>query len=145
MKISLGVHDVAYADPEINGATTTGAVASILEAKYKVMRVFVGLNKPEIRRIAINHMRGMIESLAAGKPESAQRNTPLPKIESAFRDYLSADEWQHTTGKTIKAAQLGVSHRFKNDVYNRRSGRPARPAFIDTGLYSRSFRAWISK
>ena len=65
----------------------------------------------------------------------------MAQIESAFRDYLSADEWQKTTGQAIAAAQNGVSHRFKKI---KGKTRGPRPAFIDTGLYARSFKAEIS-
>jgi hypothetical protein len=64
----------------------------------------------------------------------------MNQIESDFRDYLSADEWQKTTGQAIAAAQNGVSHRFKK-VSGKKRG--PRPAFIDTGLMSASFRARI--
>lgn len=165
MKVKLGVHDVAYSDPEERGATTTYEVAEILEAKYGVMAVFEQLHMDLIQDAVVDHMMGMIRSVVQGNPRALEqvrkRGIPLDKVESAFRDYLEADEWQRQTGKEIAAAVAGISHRFKTpggklvaakavdagkggtiEKVMSRSREP-RPAFVDTGLYSAAFRAWL--
>ena len=165
-KLHLGVEDVAYSDPDANGATTTGQVAKILEDKYHVMRVFAELHGQEIADALAKDMANNMDAML-----NNERMSKIPlagamgQIESGFRDYLSADEWQKTSGQAIAAAQNGVSHRFKNAMNTKsmrvgggkngkgstmvlRPGeqRGPRPAFIDTGLYarSRSFKAEIS-
>ncbi|MGC9216178.1 hypothetical protein [Acidithiobacillus sp.] len=162
-RLMLGVENVAYSDPDVKGATTTGEVATILEDKYHVMRVFVELHGQTIADVIARNIANDLDALLHG-----ERISKLPlqgamgNIESGFRDYLSADEWQKTSGQAIAAAQNGVSHRFKN-AQNKtvsakgvvkagggmgmtavaKKSRGPRPAFIDTGLYSASFRAEI--
>lgn len=140
MKLELGVLDVAYSDPEVKGATTTGEVAEILEEKYHVMRVFAELHGQDISDAIAKDVSNSMDALLHGERIS---KIPLPSamahIKTMFQIYLSADEWQKTTGQAIAAAQNGVSHRFKK---KRKQG--SRPAFIDTGLYQRSFRAKVS-
>lgn len=141
-KLHLGVNDVAYSDPDAKGATTTGQVAEILEAKYHVMRVFTELEGDKIADLVAGQMAGAIESLSQGAPvENIWRGIRLDKIEADFRHYLDADTWQKVSGQTIAAAAAGVSHRFKKP----RQKRGPRPAFIDTGLYQASFRAEIER
>ena len=161
MKLLLGVENVAYSDPDASGATTTAEVAEILEEKYHVMRVFVELHGQEIADVIGQGIADDLEALANDERIGKQMLMgSMGKIESGFRDYLGADEWQQTSGQTIAAAQNGVSHRFKNaqnrtvsakSVVKAGGGmgltivatkkRGPRPAFIDTGLYSASFRA----
>jgi hypothetical protein len=40
------------------------------------------------------------------------------------------------------AATAGVNHRKKKPYAK---ANPARPAFVDTGLYQSAFRAWVEK
>jgi len=161
--LHLGVVDFAYSDPDEKGGTTTGKVAGYLEGKYHVMRVFVELHEEEIADIVAKRYIGMINTMANGGPKPDSQNIPMDKVDSAFRDYLGADEWQHASGQVIAAAQDGVSHRFINPMNTRlmrvggdkhgkgakmvlREGeqRGARPAFIDTGQYSAAFRSWLT-
>lgn len=159
--LKLGVENVAYHDADAKGATTTGQVAEILEAKYHVMEVFYELHKQEI---ADDIAKTLADDLQAMMRHESITAIPISgamqRIERSFRDYLDADEWQKTSGQAIAAAQNGVSHRFKNAMNTRsmrvggdKSGkgskmvlrpgkqRGPRPAFIDTGLYQASFRA----
>ncbi len=143
-KLSLGVEDVAYSDPDASGATTTGQVAEILEDKYHVMRVFVELHGQSIADAIAQNIANDMEAMANNERISkAPLLDAMGKIESGFRDYLGADEWQKTTGQAIAAAQNGVSHRFKAVKGAKAKARGPRPAFISTGLYSASFRAEI--
>ena len=160
--LHLGVVDVAYTDPDSEGATTTGEVAVKLEDKYQVMQVFVDAHIKEISGLLAQRYIGMINTMANRGPLPDRRHVPMPKLDSAFRDYLGADEWQAITGRTIKAAKEGVSHRFKSikggtlsaksiaegkavaaAIVIKKSRGP-RPAFIDTGLYSAAFRSWLT-
>ncbi len=159
MELVLGVENVAYADPDEKGVTTTQAVARILEKRYHVMRVFYELHESEIQKAIAEDLANHV---LEGAPNRFPLGTSMGKIETAFRQYLDADEWQKTSGQVIAAAQNGVSHRFKNAMNTRRQlvgggphgkggkmrmrkgpQRGARPAFIDTGLYQASFRAYI--
>ena len=142
--LHLGVENVAYSDPDAKGATTTGQVAEILEGKYHVMRLFVELHGQEIADALAKDMANSMDAML-----NNERMSKIPlagamgQIESGFRDYLSADEWQKTSGQAIAAAQNGVSHRFKKVKGAKAKARGPRPAFISTGLYSASFRAEI--
>ncbi|QGZ66876.1 hypothetical protein FAZ98_31720 [Paraburkholderia acidisoli] len=120
------------------------------------MRTFLELHEDEIGDFLANAMADEIESLAQGKPvipfASRDVTTTLGdrviegqsvngRIEEAFRDYLDSREWQTTSGQTIDAADAGVSHKKKHP---NSSKNKARAAFVDTGLYQASFRAWLT-
>ena len=165
MKLHLGVHDVPYTGHEQKGATTTFEVAEILEAKYDVMGVFYQAKQQEIEKYIVDDLLGAIRSMTQGNPRAgrmfASGQVPMNKIDSLFRDFISQNEWQKLTGKEIKAASLGISHRFKTPggktmegsaiakgtkqqySMERMKNKPGRPAFRDTGLYQASFRAWL--
>ena len=160
MKLLLGVQDVAYSDED--GVTTTGDVAEILEDEYHVMRVFAETYEGFIGDQVGETIAGAIESMQMGRPTSFSVEGPMNRIEEKFRDFLDRREWELMTGQVIMAAQLGISHRFlsvggkslpaskiasgavkaKGKVLKRNRG--PRPAFIDTGLYQASFRAWLA-
>ncbi len=142
MILNLGVKNVAYSDPDAKGTTTTGEVAEILESEYHVMGVFYELHRKEITEAVVSELQDRLDSFLEGNLRKTQ-NMPVGGLESAFRDYLAQDEWQKTTGHAIAVAQAGMSARFK-DKRNTKKKRGARPAFVDSGLYRRSFRAWIS-
>jgi hypothetical protein len=151
MKLLLGVVDAAYSDKD--GGKTTGDVAGYLENEYHVMRTFLEIYEDQIGDFLADAMAGEIESLAQGKPVTIfgkDIDTHLGdrvisgmsvngRIEEAFRDYLDAREWQGTSGQTVEAADAGVNHRKKRPYSSKNT---ARPAFVDTGLYQASFRAW---
>lgn len=161
--LHLGVIDVAYSDADTPGAQTTYQVAMILEKKYDVMRTFVRLHEDEIVSAVTQRYQNVLNRVMEGSSAALhQREWPMPKIVSAFRGYLARDEWQKSTGRMIGAAQRGISHRFKNPegravrassvvsgaasqygVGPAVQGQP-RPAFVDTGLYRRSFQAWLT-
>ena len=140
MRLLLGVNDVAYTDPGSNRATTTGDVAGYLEDDYHVMRTFLELNEKDIGEELADAMAGEIESLAQGKPPHFDMAGPMNKIEESFRDYLDRADWKKMSGQIIAAASAGVSHRKKRP--NAKANKE-RTAFVDTGLYQASFRAWL--
>ncbi|HQT24977.1 MAG TPA: hypothetical protein PLK99_00060 [Burkholderiales bacterium] len=130
---------MAYSDPEVKGSVTTGEVAEFLESKYHVMEVFYELYQQKIAEKLAAAMAEKIESIAQGNPNVRLKTFDVGDIELAFRQYLSADEWQKISGQRIAAAELGISHRKKD---KKRAG--PRPAFIDTGLYQQTFKSWVS-
>jgi hypothetical protein len=152
--LCLGVVDVAYT--EDGESTTTGEVAGYLEDEYHVMRTFLELHEDEIGEFLADAMAGEIESLAQGKPviplaahdvttqlgdRVIEGQSVNGRIEEAFRDYLDAREWKQVSGQTVDAAEQGVNHRKKHPYSSKNK---ARAEFQDTGLYSASFRAWLS-
>ncbi len=138
-RVQLGVNEAAYTDEE--GATTTGEVAEILEAKYDVMGVFIDAHMDKIKDdVTGTYALFLKRYLKTGETWGGMKEFPLEKIDAAFRDYLDRDEWQKITGRTIRAAKLGLSSRKKDGSY-----QVGRPAFIDTGLYKRSFRTFLKK
>lgn len=151
--LHLGVVDVAYSDPDAKGAATTGDVAEILEGKYHVMRVFFELYEAKIEQDLINGYKGELENMLMGNVKSFHEvKTKLGKrtlsglsvngrIEERFRDYLMLGEWRQTSGQSVTAAEAGVNHRKKRPYVKKNK---ARPAFIDTGLYSASMRVWVT-
>lgn len=139
MRLIFGVNDVAYTDPSTNRATTTGDVAGYLENDYHVMRTYLELHETEIGELLAHAMAGEIESLAQGKPAHFDVSGPMNRIEEEFRDYLDRGEWRNTSGQVIAAAEAGVSHRKKRPYAKNKE----RTAFVDTGLYQASFRAWL--
>ena len=144
MKLVLGVQNVAYSDAIAKGVTTTGEVAELLESEYDVMGVFMEIHGKEVMEAVGEQMGRYLQSILQGNPKEAKHGFPLGRVEEEFKDYLSADEWQSHTGAVIQAARIGRSARFKNKKFKNDEGvETSRPAFIDTGLYSASFRAWI--
>lgn len=156
--LNLGVMDVAYADKDTKGAATTGEVAEILEKKYHVMETFAELNRAAIGKFLAASVAKAIESVLQGSPVNALPTMDAEqRIEHAFRSFLDADVMSQTVaslsisernyfmdsvGTFDGAASRGVSHRKKHPFS--RKNKP-RPAFIDTGLYQASFRAWVSE
>jgi hypothetical protein len=144
--LNLGVVDVGYTDSA--GATTTGDVAGYLEDRYHIMRSFVELHEEWIGNALANAVAGAIESAAQGKPAAElDLNPVMGSIEERFRDFLDSGEMQRQfdagqqalpEALTIEAADKGINHRKENP-----NTQKPRQAFIDTGLYQASFRAWV--
>lgn len=159
MNLVFGVLDVAYGGARgSNGATTTKDVATILEDRYHVMETFYASRQEKIGEWLAESVADAIDSVVNG--EAASNSTPTfageQNIEAAFRAFLSANEMASivagltesernyflgSTGGFTGAASAGVNHRKKHPFSKKNK---ARPAFIDTGLYQSSFRAWIA-
>lgn len=133
--LHFGVIDIPYEE----GKATTGDVAEILEAKYKIMQTFFDSHQQEIADFLAKDMALQIETLMAGGPVSPE---PLAEamgnIKLSFSRFLEAQEMDGSKGVPTRRALLGITKRFKS-----RRGEP-RPSFIDTGDYQRSFIAWVS-
>jgi hypothetical protein len=151
MVLHLGVLDVAYSDANNRGGeTTTGDVAEILEKNYHVMETFFILRRDKIAGLLADSMANSIQRLVKSGVAIDRRSTLTydadQKIESEFRGFLDANEmgriYKSFTGIALSAAaERGVSHRRKHPY----ARRDPRPAFIDTGLYRASFRAWTTE
>jgi hypothetical protein len=141
LQLHFGVVDVSYSDD--NGGTTTGDVAGYLEDRYHIMRTFLELKEDEIQAILLEQYAGAIESIAQGKRMSKLDLEPaMGKVEAMFRDFLDSGEMNRLVGSyAVSDATLKTSAR-------RKSGKlpegQQRQAFIDSGLFQASFRAWIA-
>jgi hypothetical protein len=142
----LGVVDMPYASP---GGKTTGDVAEILEARYHVMETFYEDMGPDVIQKAIEQSaQNAVEALIVGGSRSGSNSANMSltleaegEIEEAFKLWLSQQEMDYTQpGVPTQAALKGVSHRLKRA--NAKTN-PARPSFIDTGLYQSSMKAWL--
>lgn len=156
MKLVLGVLDVGYSDAHgRDGGKTTGDVAEILESRYHVMEAFYESRKEKIDDWLAGSVANAIETLIETGRNVMPTFEAEQKIEAEFRAFLSSNEMAKmladltqserdyflgSTGGFMGAADAGVSHRKKNP-YSRKN--KARPAFIDTGLYQSSMRAWL--
>ena len=148
--LNLGVVDVAYSDANGSGATTTFKVAQILESNYKVMQTFFFLRREKIAGFLADDMAAQIQRLVTG--QRVQQSGTLTfgadqKIEAEFRAFIFADEMSKleyaVTGQALsEAAARGVNHRRKMPYSSKNKPRVA---FVDTGLYVASFRAWTTK
>jgi hypothetical protein len=159
LTLKLGTLDVAYSDAG-SGATTTGAVAEILEANYGVMGTFFDLYQDRIAQWLADDMAASIQNLVnsggridtSGRGGSASHQVSQSgtltygadqKIEQAFRAFLFGGEMSKIKGAQISAvAQAGKTKRTKSGYTK---GKKARPDFVDTGLYASSFRAWTEE
>jgi hypothetical protein len=144
LTLNLGVLDVAYSGDK--KATTTGAVAQILEDRYHVFEIFWESRKGKIAEWIAEGIATEIEDVLSGKrPNRDPFMDAMQQIETEFRAFLDADEISKIMPITmqITAAQMGHSKRFK-DRYNTEGKRDARPALIDSGLFQASMRAFIS-
>ena len=122
---------------------TTGDVAEILEAKYHVMEIYFSLHEAQIAADLEDSLSGALETLLMGGPAQTHGyEGALSKIEDGFKQMLSQRELDGLgyPGIPTKAAQMGVSHRFKSGYTKNRTPRPS---LIDTGLYQASFKSWI--
>lgn len=154
--LHLGVIELSYADfdpatgkkrkgrkkKDRNGSLTTGDVAEILESKYHVMEIFFQEHEEEILGYISDAMVGALETALMGGPSNADPYAAAnDKIKVAFQTFIESGEMERLgyPGVPTQAALDGVSHRFKHPY----AKRPARPSFVDTGLYVNSFKAWL--
>lgn len=152
--IHLGVIDVPYGPPEnpkkvgkkpakSQPTRTTGDVAEILEAKYAVMKTFWEINDGNLGERLTDSVAATLENLMSGAPPTTDPFGSFTQdVEKRFHDFITykvMDRLGTNPGVPTKAAMRGVSHRFKHPY----ARRPERPSFVDTGLYLKSFKAWV--
>lgn len=166
--LHLGVIDIPYTEPKppqkvakphkgparvrkgsktrktdlIGGQNTTGDVAEILEAKYRLMETFYEVHEEQIVGQIEESVKGALETLLAGGPVEANPFAEATdQIEHTFKDFLDQKGFDGIiAGVATEAAKKGVNHRLKHPYAK---DNPPRPSFIDTGQYQASFKAWV--
>jgi hypothetical protein len=137
------LHLGVLVQPYANGGTalTTADVARFLEDKYGVMGAYFRAHGPDVAKAIESGLSGALEALMMGRVVDPW-GRGMQLIEAGFRDFILSREAERVgiPGTPTKAAQRGVSHRFKHP-YARRAPRPS---FRDTGMYVNSFRAWVT-
>lgn len=149
LTLHLGVVDLPYAVPSKSrkkaaraSQVTTGQVAQWLEEKYHVEETFYELHSQKIADDIAESLAGTMESIAMGAPTTIDPfGAATSQIQNDFVQFIENKEMERLgyPGVPTHAALMGVSHRFKHPY----ARRPPRPSFLDTGLFSASFRAWI--
>ena len=156
--LKLGVNDIPYSGAYMPRAKkiragqrkfnkgyaanmTTGDVAEILEAKYAVMQTFFTKREGQIAKALEDSVTNFLEAQLSGAPSNLDVFGPATQdIHEMFDTFITMKEMDGAPGVPTNASLLGVSHRFKD-----RRGAPGRPSFVDTGLYSSSFKAWMEE
>jgi len=157
VRLHFGVVDMPYAQstapavgkkPPTTPSQTisTGDVAEILEARYRIMETFFDLKGQQIADALTDAMQGKLEDILLGSPieigDKLFSEGELGEIEQLFRKMLDGRELDgKIAGVPTQAAEAGVSHRSLHPY----AKRPARPSFIDTGQYQAAFRAWATE
>lgn len=136
--LHLGVIDTPHLKSQ-----STADIAAHLEKKYKVMRHFYEKYESAIAENIADAMMDAIENGTKFKPN---------KIGSISRDFATFLNTREIEGMGIrgvptKRALMGWRSRMKNPRKAKKGGvlvaRPSRPSFVDTGIYLRSFVAWV--
>ena len=165
MKMHLGVMDIPYTEapampkrvpkarpgrqrkraPKASASpqpVTTGDVAGFLESKYQVIGHFVGAHEAEIVQAIDESLMGAIESRLMGSAPNDPFAAATSQIEGMFRSFLDNDEMASlgVAGVPTAAALRGFNPRL-TQPYARRAPRPS---FIASGLYQKSFKAWVA-
>ena len=120
---------------------STGDVMAILEAKYGVIHEFYENKYPQIDKIIMQHIKADIENQMAGGKGLANPIKPaMPEVEELFRKFIDKRQVEKLgiPGVPTEAALMGVRH-----VRGKKTTGSRRPSFDDTGLYKKSFRAWV--
>jgi hypothetical protein len=146
LKLHLGVIDQPYAQDSPDGskkAVTTGEVAQWLENRYHIMEIFYQFHEQEIADKLAEGMGDALEAIMMGAPPSLQPTLEaLSAEEAVFKLWLALGEIEKLgiPGVPTLAAQNRESLRLK---LKKKFRGPARPSFIDTGLYESSFKMWM--
>jgi hypothetical protein len=110
---------------------TTVAIAKILEEKYHIVENFYIMEE--------DYISDLIEEAFGEEIEKVMMMKRLTKKSRGFSD--------KTTDKIVKRFQRNLARRaydgFITGVPTKASIKDSRPSFIDTGLYSQSFRTWV--
>lgn len=127
-------------------AIDTGEVAQILEDHYGVMQTFVDtIGQDAIAKALENSAVNAVEAMIMGSNSAGLNLTAEGEgeIEGAFRQFLEQQEMDgRVDGVPTKASLKGVNHRFAHPYAK---DNASRPSFIDTGLYSAAFKAWVDE
>lgn len=138
MKLHLGVTDIPYAG---KGATTTGEVAEYLEKDFHVMQVFFDRNSGFIAESLENGLAGSLEILMMGQTPKDPFAGAMSKVENRFREYIAQEEHGIMTKQKMQGTGM-TGARFKRQY---RKAPQKKTVFVETGLYRRNFKSWISE
>ena len=118
-----------------------GEVADFLEAKYQVIERFTTDNEKKIKAMAKAQSERNAHNVVKGRKPNLQ---PLfDEIKQTFRTYITSKSLDgRVRGVPTLASLRGVNHRLKRPYAKK---NPPRPSFFDTGLYVRSFKAWVDE
>jgi hypothetical protein len=121
---------------------TTAEVAAELETKYGIVEKFYELEEDNIIEMVEEAFGEDIEEVMMMEQPSKTGISvkETDKIEASFRAMLQREELHSRGNVPTLAALRGVSH-LKRQPYAK--SNPRRPSFIDTGMYQRSFAAWV--
>jgi hypothetical protein len=123
---------------------STGQVSKELEERYKIVEEFWNLEEGNFVELLEETFAEDLEEVMQKKLTKRTRGISVKEtdqIEQKFRQNLSSRRYDGLiSGVPTLAAQRGVSH-MRPQPYSRKN--PPRPSFIDTGMYQRSFRAWV--
>lgn len=158
LTLNLGVVDIPYGDAYAprtrrkgssasSGSKSTGDIAEILEDKYHIMEIFFETNRDFVLKsmddIFVGHLTNMLAGVGAPKDATSGDlfRPAMEKIGTAFRDFITQKKLDGVgvPGVPTQASLTGVSHSFARPYQK----RAPRPSFVDTGLYRRSFEAWV--
>lgn len=124
---------------------TTGDVSKELEDKYKIVEAFVDMEEDYIcDLIEEQAAMDLDEIMTLGEPSKKGMSfTETDKIEKKFRNNLSSRKYDGIiSGVPTIASIKGFSH-LRQHPYEK--GHGSRASFVNTGLYSSSFRAWVEE
>jgi len=118
---------------------TVGEVAKDIEKKYGVVETFYNLEENYIVDNLERSFKDSIEiGIMKGSWDVAWDPTPL---QGKFRRSLTGRRFDGLIrGVPTRAATRGISHLRRKPTTS-----VPRPSFVNTGLYMRSFKAWMEK
>jgi hypothetical protein len=88
-------------------------------------------------------MAGAIESIMQGRPVSDLKfPSAMSKIEGRFREWLASGELHNMLPASLAVSEKTLRMSSRKKVMKQDESRQA---FIDSGLFSASFRVWVTK
>lgn len=163
LTLSLGVIDVPYAPGPVAprravarirkgklrtrtaaaaGQQTTGDVAEILEEKYHIMESFAEEYHDQIVDAVAHSLAGAMETILSGQDVENPFAGAESEITEGMKEFIDGQMMDGIPGVPTKAALKGINHRLTHPYAK---GNPARPSFLDTGLFQANMVATIEE
>jgi hypothetical protein len=145
VKLVLGVTVAPYR----GGNKTTGDVAQYLEDKYHLMGTFAQLYEGNIAPMLESSVAGALETkLMGGSLATAPFEGACNQIENLFRQAIDVKAYDGLIKDVPTQASLdGVRSHMKNPRFivkrGKKTKRPQRASFFDTGNYVKHFKCWV--
>ena len=137
-RLHLGVTEIPY---PYGPPRTTHEVANFLEKRYGVIEHFTEDNEKKIKEMARTQSERSARDMIKGRRVNYQ--PMLDEIKRTFRQYITSKSLDgRVAGVPTRASLRGVNHRLKHPYAKK---NPPRPSFFDTGLYVKSFKAWVEE